>query len=284
MIHLREIINQIFINLVGVKMPGNPNEIKLVNNAMANATRRKIMNFLAEGDRNIEEIEGAVGKTMLDFHLKLLQQASLIEIDGKTIKISEYGRNFLKGKEESSKEKTSDLSQAKPVEIVEVRQLLPCIADASKFRVIANMAPSLGGTLKILEPLFPRGRYSDKINALIIQRGEVITTIYGTGKVTLTMIKSESEAKEALDNLRSTINEAIAKGVAPAPREKVRVEPMEIYKYLPQTNCGKCGEQSCYTFAIKLMSGEVSLDKCILLKEPEYAINQEQLQVLAAYI
>src|SRR5665647_1167848 len=283
-IHFREIINQIFINFVGVKMPGNPNEIKLVNNAMSNATRRKIMNFLAEGDRNIEEIEGAVGKTMLDFHLKLLQQASLIEIEEKTIKISEYGRNFLKGKEESSKEKTSDLSQAKPVEIVEVRQLLPCIADSSKFRVIANMAPSLGGTLKIFEPLFPRGRYSDKINALIIQRGEVITTNYGTGKVTLTMIKSESEAKEALDNLRSTINEAIAKGVAPAPREKVRVEPMEIYKYLPQTNCGKCGEQSCYTFAIKLMGGEVSLDKCTPLKEPEYAINQEQLQVLTSYI
>jgi ArsR family metal-binding transcriptional regulator len=161
---------------------------------------------------------------------------------------------------------------------------LPCIADSSKFRVIANMGPSLGGTLKILEPLFPRGRYSDKINALILQKGEVITTIYDTGKVTLTMIKNESEAKEALDNLRSTINEAIAKGVAPAPREKVRVEPMEIYKYLPQTNCGKCGEQSCYTFAIKLMSGEVSLDKCSPLKEPEYAINLEQLQVLTSYI
>jgi ArsR family metal-binding transcriptional regulator len=265
-------------------MPGNPNEIKLVNNAMANATRRKIMNFLAEDDRNIEEIGGAVGKTMLDFHLKLLQQAGLIEIGVETIKISEYGKNFLKSKEESSKDKNVDISQAKPIEIVEVRQLLPCIADASKFRVIANIAPSLGGTLKVLEPLFPRGRYSDKIGALIIQKGEVITTIYGTGKVTLTMIKNESEAKEALDNLRSTINEAIAKGVAPAPREKVRVEPMEIYKYLPQTNCGKCGEQSCYTFAIKIMSGEVSLDKCTPLKEPEYAVNLEQLQVLTAYI
>ncbi len=265
-------------------MPGNPNEIKLVNNAMANATRRKIMNFLADSDRDIQEIEGAVGKTMLDFHLKLLQQASLIEIEDKTIKLSEYGRNFLKGKEESSKEKTSDLSQAKAVDIAEVRQLLPCIADSSKFRVIANMAPPLGGNLKVLEPLFPRGRYSDKIGALIIQKGDTITTIYSTGKVTLTMIKNENEAREALENLKNTINEAISKGVAPAPREKVRVEPMEIYKYLPQTNCGKCGEQSCYTFAIKLMSGETSLDKCTPLKEPEYAISQEQLQVLTAYI
>lgn len=265
-------------------MPGNPNEIKLVNNAMANATRRKIMNFLADGDKNIEEIGESVGKAMLDFHLKLLQQASLIELEEGTVRLSEYGKNFLKEKAEKSTEKTADLSQAKPVEIAEVRQLLPCIADSSKFRVIANMAPPLGGTLKVLEPLFPRGRYSDRINALIIQKGEVITTVYGTGKVTMTMIKNEGEAMESLVNLKSTINEAITKGVAPVPREKVRVEPMEIYKYLPQTNCGKCGEQSCYTFAIKIMSGEASLEKCTPLKEPEYAINQEQLQVLTAYI
>ena len=265
-------------------MPGNPNEIKLVNNAMSNATRRKIMNFLSMGDKSTEEIGGEVGKTMLDFHLKLLQQASLIEIEEGTVKLSEYGKNFLKEKEEKSADKNADLSQAKPIEITEVRQLLPCIADSSKFRVIANIAPPLGGTLKVLEPLFPRGKYSEKIGALIIQKGEIITTIYGTGKVTMTMIKSEVEARESLQNLKNTLNEAIAKGVVPAPREKVRVEPMEIYKYLPQTNCGKCGEQSCYTFAIKLMGGEVILDKCTPLKEPEYATNFEQLQVLCAYI
>ncbi|WP_292378485.1 (Fe-S)-binding protein [Methanosarcina sp. UBA289] len=265
-------------------MPGNPNEIKLVNNAMSNATRRKIMNFLLAGDKSTEEIEGEVGKTMLDFHLKLLQQASLIEIEEGTVRLSEYGKNFLKDKEEKGADKTADISQAKPIEITEVRQFLPCIADSSKFRVIANIAPPLGGTLKVLEPLFSRGKYSDKINALIIQKGEIITTIYGTGKVTMTMIKNEGEARESLENLKSTINNAIAKGVAPAPREKVRVEPMELYKYLPQTNCGKCGEQSCYTFAIKLMSDEASIDKCTPLKEKQYALNQEHLQVLTAYI
>lgn len=265
-------------------MPGNPQEIKLVNNAMANATRRKIMNFLAEGARTAEEVGGAVGKAMLDYHLKLLQQASLIEVKEGTASLTEYGRNFLEGKPEKGEEKGADLHQAKPVEIVEVKQLLPCIADSTKFRTIANMAPPLGGVLKTLEPLFPRGRYSERIGALITQKGEVITTIYGTGKVTMTMIKNEAEAKEMLESLKGTINEAIAKGVAPAPGEKVRVEPMEIYKYLPKTDCKDCGEQSCYTFAIKLMAGEVSLDKCTPLKDSKYAVNQEHLQVLTAYI
>ncbi len=265
-------------------MPEGTSETKLVNFAMANKARRKIINFLANGDRNIEEIEEIAGKKTLEFHLKILQDAGLIELEGRDVKLSEYGKNFLKGKKESGTEEIKDLSQAKPVEIAEIRQLLPCIADSSKFRVIANMAPPLGGILKILEPIFPRGNYLDRKDSLIVKSGEIITTIYGSGKVSMRMVKNEDEAREELESLKNTINEAILKGVVPAPREKIRVELMEIYKYLPQTNCGKCGEQGCYSFAIKLMAGQVTLEKCTPLKEPEYAYNEEHLQFLAVYI
>lgn len=256
----------------------------MVSNAMTNIPRRKMMSFLVDGEKTIEEIGGAVGKSMLDYHLKILEQAGLIEtVEGK-IKLSEFGKNFMEEKSERVTKKTADLSNAKPVEITEVRQLLPCIADSTKFRIIAKMAPPLEGALKALEPLFPRGRYSERIGALIIQRGDVLITIYGTGNVTMTMIKDETEAGMVLKNLKETINEAIAKGVAPAHWEKVRFEPMEIRKYLPQTDCGECGEQSCYSFAIRLMSGEVSLDLCTLLKDPKYRQNLEHLQVLTEYI
>jgi hypothetical protein len=209
-----------FIILAGAKMSVNPNEIKLVNNVMANVTRQKIMNFLSSGNKSTEEIGGEIGKTAFDFHLKLLQKANLIEIEEGTVTLSEYGREFLKEKEEKSGDKTTDLSQAKPIEFAEIRQLLHCIADSSKFRVIANIAPPLGGNLRLLEPLFPGSRYSDKINALMIQKEEIVTTIYGTGKVTMTMIKNESEAIEYLQNLKNVINQAIAKDVSSASREK----------------------------------------------------------------
>ena len=205
-------------------MSVNPDEIKLVNNVMANVTRQKIMNFLSSGNKSTGDIGGEIGKTVFDFHLKLLQKANLIEIEEGTVKLSEYGREFLKDQEEKSGNKTEGLSYAKPIEIAEIRQLLHCIADSSRSRVIANMAPPLGRNLKLLEPLFPGSRYSDKINALMIQKEEIVTTIYGTGKVTMTMVKSEDEARESLQNLKNTINQAIAKGVASALREKVQVE------------------------------------------------------------
>lgn len=178
------------------------------------------MNFLSSGNKSTGEIGGELGKTSFDFHLKLLQKANLIEIEEGTVKLSEYGREFLKDKEGKSGDKTADLSQAKPIEIAEIRQLLHCIADSSKIRVIANIAPPLGGNLRLLEPLFPGSRYSDKINALMIQKEEIVTTIYGTGKVTMTMIKNESEAIESLQNLKNVINQAIAKDVSLSSREK----------------------------------------------------------------
>ena len=170
------------------------------------------------------------------------------------------------------------------MEITEIRKLMPCTADPSMSRIIADMTPPLGGALKILEPLFPRSRYLDKKRSLIVQREESIITIYASGKVVVGMVKNEIQAKEVLEELKITINEAIKRGVAPAPGEKIRAEFKEIYKYLPQTNCGNCNEKDCYSFAVRLMAGETALDKCVLLKEAKYAANQEHLQVLTAYI
>lgn len=209
-------------------MPENADETKLVNFATANITRRKIIEILKDSNRNTEEIREIVGKSKLDFHLKILQDANLIRLEEGTVKLSEYGRKFLEDKTDKDTEKISDLSKAKPVEITEIRQLLPCIADPSKFRVIAHIAPPLGGVLKIFELLFPRSRYIDKTRSLIIQKEEIIITVYSSGKVGMGMIKNEGEARDILEELRSTFNETIKRGVVPAPREKIKVEVMDI--------------------------------------------------------
>ncbi len=264
-------------------MTGSPADVKLVSNAMANATRRKIMAMLVEKERTREEVETAAGGSMLDYHLQMLQQAGLAETKEGRIVLTDFGKNFMESKGEKPAE-AKDLAGTKPLQVVELRQLLPCIADASKFRIIARFEPPLGGALKLLEPLFPRARYSDKIGALIIQKGNILITIYATGNVTMTMIKSDEEARETLEDLKKTINEAIAKGVTPVPREKVKVDHAEIYKYLPKTDCRICKEQSCYAFAIKLVGRETALDKCTPLLEAKYSMNLEHIRTLLEYL
>ena len=264
-------------------MVGGQADVKLVSNAMANATRRKIMAMLVEGDRTMEEIARSV-PSMLDYHLQMLQQAGLIEIKDVLVVLTDFGKNFMETKTGKPAEVKKDLAGTKPLEVVEVRQLLPCIADSTKFRIIARFEPALEGALKLLEPLFPRARYSEKIGALLIQKGNILITIYSTGNVTMTMIKSEIEARETLEDLKKTINEAIAKGVTPVPRERIKVDHAEIFQYLPKTDCQICGEQSCYAFAIKLVGRETALDKCTPLLEAKYTTNLEHIRALLEYL
>jgi len=265
-------------------MVGGQADVKLVSNAMANATRRKIMAMLVEKDRTREEVEQVAGGSMLDYHLQMLQQAGLADMKEGLIVLTDFGKNFMESKAGKPAEAKKDLAGTRPLEVVDLRQLLPCIADSTKFRVIARFQPPLGGALKLLEPLFARARYSEKIGALIIQKGNILITIYSSGNVTMTMIKSEVEARETMEDLKKTINEAIAKGVTPAVREKIKVDHAEIYEYLPKTNCQICGEQSCYTFAIKLVGRETTLDNCTPLLEAKYATNLEHIKTLLEYL
>ncbi|MBC7121350.1 MAG: ArsR family transcriptional regulator [Candidatus Methanosuratus sp.] len=265
-------------------MTGSPAEVKLVSNAMANATRRKIMAMLVEKKRTKDEIEQAVGGSMLDYHLQMLQQAGLADMSEGMVILTDFGKNFMETKSEKPAEAKEELAGTRPLQVVELRQLLPCIADSSKFRIIARIDPPLGGSLKLLEPLFPRARYSDRIGALIIQRGNILITIYSTGNVTMTMIKSEEEAREVLEELKEIINKAIAMGVTPVPREKVKVDHAEIYQYLPRTDCQVCGEQSCYAFAIRLVGRETEIGKCTPLLDPRYATNLEHIRTLLEYL
>ncbi|MHC1567058.1 MAG: (Fe-S)-binding protein [Candidatus Syntropharchaeia archaeon] len=45
--------------------------------------------------------------------------------------------------------------------------------------------------------------------------------------------------------------------------------PMEIYKFLPKTNCKECGESTCMAFAVKLLSAQVKIEDCTQLSEED---------------
>jgi DNA-binding transcriptional ArsR family regulator len=124
-------------------MSGSPADVKLVSNAMANVTRRRIMAMLVEGDRKREEIEKAAGAGMLDYHLQMLQQAGLAAAKDETVSLTDFGKSFMESKAEKPAEAKKDLAGTKPVDVVEVRQLLPCISDKTKFRIIARLEPPL---------------------------------------------------------------------------------------------------------------------------------------------
>jgi len=58
---------------------------------------------------------------------------------------------------------------------------------------------------------------------------------------------------------------------------KAEISPIDIYKLLPRTNCGECGERTCMAFATKLASREARLKDCPPLLKPEFKEAHQKL-------
>ncbi|MFH1834605.1 MAG: (Fe-S)-binding protein [Methanobacteriota archaeon] len=55
---------------------------------------------------------------------------------------------------------------------------------------------------------------------------------------------------------------------------------MDVYKNLPQTNCKKCREETCMSFASKLIKGDVKLSGCAPLNEEGFKEKRKALEKL----
>ncbi|MDD1675091.1 MAG: acetyl-CoA decarbonylase/synthase complex subunit gamma [Methanomicrobiales archaeon] len=54
-------------------------------------------------------------------------------------------------------------------------------------------------------------------------------------------------------------------------RRSIReISPIDVYRVLPGTNCGECGEGNCMAFATRLVNGEVQIEGCPPLRTPDY--------------
>jgi predicted transcriptional regulator len=85
-------------------MPRSPVEADLAGRAMANLTRRKIIELLSERKRSIDELEKEISKAaMIEYHLKVLEQLGLIEIRDKIVELSDLGKKILKNRSDRAK-------------------------------------------------------------------------------------------------------------------------------------------------------------------------------------
>jgi len=170
----------------------------------------------------------------------------------------------------------------------EIKRILPCIADSTKIRVIAQLDASIGKVLPYLYLHFKNSKYLESLGVLtfLTNRGEMVS-LYSSGKVCIVKVDSEHRAEEMLRELLMLISKAYEAYVRLGPvREDTlearrRLNVMSIYWLLPKTNCRACGEPGCMAFAFKLLSGETQISKCKpLLEEPKFKDAYEKLKAM----
>jgi ArsR family metal-binding transcriptional regulator len=107
-------------------------------------------------------------------------------------------------------------------------------------------------------------------------------------RIALGDLATREEAEELATRLVKLVNHTWEKRdeIDPDPTTHKRLQPLELYQLLPQTNCKACGEPTCFSFALKLVAGQATLEACTPLYDPAtaatYSAQRTQLGSLLA--
>jgi ArsR family metal-binding transcriptional regulator len=98
-------------------------------------------------------------------------------------------------------------------------------------------------------------------------------------RITIAKADEIVDAWLTLEGIRRFAEETWANRARVEPCFTTRKKPpaLEIFKRLPRTNCGLCGEPTCMAFAMRLWAGEASVRKCTPVFEPANARTKEAL-------
>lgn len=141
--------------------------------------------------------------------------------------------------------------------------LAPCVADETKIRIIAHLAGDLAEVFPYLNAEMRSACYNRHGPTFTFMDGYRMVSIYPR-RIAVAKADEIVDAWRTLEMIRRRANAVWARRQEIEPCYERREKPpaLEIFKRLPRTNCGACGEMTCLAFAVKLWSGEGSLAEC----------------------
>lgn len=191
----------------------------------------------------------------------------------------DYEENFFK-KAEGYKVSEANGEFLKSITLCYVA---PCMADEKKIRLIAYFDRDITEILPYLNSVIKGASYNKSAPTLTYARERRLINLYNI-KVTIAKANDILDAWKLLDDIKDLINTTYRNrdGIQPNYKEKVKVTALQIYGWLPKTNCKACGEATCLAFAVRLLQGEQKLSKCAPLStESKFAENKKIMQEMA---
>jgi ArsR family metal-binding transcriptional regulator len=98
-------------------------------------------------------------------------------------------------------------------------------------------------------------------------------------RAAITRVADDSDAQRTLTWLRDLINQTHEdrETITPSYKSCDVLKALDVYKLLPGTNCGECGEATCLAFALKVVSQAAEIAACRPLFSGRYEDKRERL-------
>jgi len=156
-----------------------------------------------------------------------------------------------------------DQIRASLLKDINITFVAPCIADPKKIRLIAYFSNSVAEIFPYLNAIMKNATYNKEAPTLNFSKERRMVNIY-SHKVAIAKADEIVDAWQTLAYIKDLINDTYSKknSIVPNYERKVRATALEIYGWLPKTNCKQCSETTCLAFAVKLLLGEQNIINC----------------------
>ncbi|MFO8007687.1 MAG: (Fe-S)-binding protein [Candidatus Brocadiia bacterium] len=164
-----------------------------------------------------------------------------------------------------------------------VMVLAPCVADETKIRIVAHISGDLTEIFPYMNAQMKQASYNMHGPTFTFMDGYRMISLYPR-RVAVAKADEIVDAWRVLEELRRRANEIWARrgDIEPSYERREKPPALEIYKRLPGTNCGQCGQPTCLAFAVKLHAGEARLSGCRPVFEGDYQHLKEALEQIAS--
>lgn len=151
-----------------------------------------------------------------------------------------------------------------------------------EYEAIAHLPVDIAPVLPYLNATLRNGEYFADAPAFS-WRQDNRKIAFWRDRIAVENLETREQAKEVIDGLVELVNDVWNRRgeIEPDTGTRENLQPLELYRLLPRTNCQVCGESSCFTFALKLAAGQLELQKCEpLFAEEQYSEQRTQLESL----
>jgi ArsR family metal-binding transcriptional regulator len=160
--------------------------------------------------------------------------------------------------------------------------MVPCIITDGNVRFKAELSCSIKELMPYLNATIKNATYNPEKDTIFFTKGVRVITLTDKHLRVLRAI-DQTDAFKTIDFIKDTINETYENrdNITPIYDKKVRTTALEIFSYLPRTNCKVCGEPTCLAFAVKLLLGDQGLSACTpLIDDEKYKDQRKEMETL----
>ncbi|MCJ7601871.1 MAG: Fe-S cluster protein [Desulfobulbaceae bacterium] len=138
-----------------------------------------------------------------------------------------------------------------------------CRPEAQTVQCIARLGQNIGDVIPYLNAVLGGFSFTrEPVSVTFRSQGKLISV--HADHIAINALRDAEEADKILCWLQREINDAWEKrhAITPSFQAAPRPQPFAILKFLPKTNCGKCGFSTCLVFVSHMMDGGKGADDC----------------------